>query len=87
MSDQRPEIQRWELQLDEGFCTCEMQKSEPGEYVLHSDHLRHLTLAKIEVLEELPVRVVGDGPACLDTDCDRWVSRKIAALRKELEHE
>lgn len=39
---------------------------------------------QIAVLEELPVRVVGDGPAYLDTDCDRWVRRKIASLRKEL---
>lgn len=82
MRDQRQEIERYET-----FGGEILEKDPDGAAVLYADHLRHLTLAKIEVLEELPVRVVGDGPACLDTDCDRWVSRKIAALRKELEHE
>ena len=55
MSDQRPEIQRWELAraLSDGGISAEMVAEPEGYYVKHSDHLRHLTLAKIAALEEM----------------------------------
>jgi hypothetical protein len=61
--------------------------SGPGEteYVIYTDHLRHLKLAQIEVLEEMEragIQRYGRLPYTVEFD---WVGRKIAALRKEIE--
>ena len=66
-------IQRWELR--NGFRGEDAYKHEDGPYVWYMDHLRAVTLAKIEVLEE------ENGEA----DTAKWRQAKIAALRKELE--
>jgi hypothetical protein len=48
VSDQRPEIQRYET-----FGGEILEKDPDGAAVLYADHLRHMTLAKIEALEEM----------------------------------
>lgn len=53
----------------------QMELHPLGDYVEYEDHLRAVTLAKIEVLEE------ENGEA----DTAKWRQAKIAALRKELE--
>lgn len=61
--------------------------SGPGEteYVIYTDHLRHLKLAQIAVLEEMnaAMRKQNGGPFCNEES--EWSNAKIAALRKELE--
>ena len=81
MTAPRPEIQRWTTSLDAPFA-----RKGDGEIVLYADHLRFVTLAKIEVLEEMPVATVEtkDGKVHLAGEHERWVRRKIAALRKDL---
>ena len=80
MSDQRPEIQRYSPSEGADFW-----RSDNGKIVLHSDHLRAVTLAKIAVLEEEDAHMVSflcEGYA----DENRvWRQAKLAALRKELE--
>ena len=80
MSDQRPEIQRLTESFDEGGYLG-IAADTDGELVLHSDHLRHLTLAKIEVLEEMNERLGG-----YSKSVEGYCASKIAALRKELEN-
>jgi len=86
-------IQRWECELGEPerygdeWCNdyATMTENAEGEYVLHSDHLRHLKLAQIEALEEVWKEMPSE-----DFEEDEPLYRKdmvflkIAALRKEL---
>ena len=71
MTAPRPEIQRWTTSLDAPFA-----RKDDGEIVLYADHLRFVTLAKIEVLEEISEYY---GHTTRD-----MAQAKIAALRKEL---
>lgn len=73
-------IQRWTEHIDTD-CT-NMCRSSEGSWVNHLDHLRHLKLAQIEVLQSL-----------VDEEWNSWqpinmkksAIAKIAALRKEIE--
>lgn len=90
MTAPRPEIQRLEFYVeDDGDRDpWAVPHNDPtGDYVRHSDHLRAVTLAEIEVLEEMPVATVEteDGKVHLAVEHMQWVWRKITALRKELE--
>ena len=84
MTAPRPEIQRWTTSLDAPFA-----RKDDGEIVFYSDHLRFVTLAKIEVLESLlseemvPMRH-SNGYAVRAVPQVSFLN-KIAALRKELE--
>lgn len=81
---EREEIQRWEWErsLCDDECVAEMAHCATGDYVLHSDHLRHLKLAQIEVLEEMLTHFCGRD-AFIHGE-ENWIFNKIAALRKEL---
>lgn len=72
MTAPRPEIQRWTTSLDAPFA-----RKDDGEIVLYADHLRFVTLAKIEVLEEMNKNLTYKslGNAIVD---------KLIALRKEI---
>lgn len=75
----RPEIQRWAVTgswENNGLYHCE--EDSLGGWVRFSDHLRHLKLAQIAVLENVYSE---DHP---DEVCEN-IEYKIAALRKELE--
>ena len=69
----------------EGKVRCEhciMSRDAKGNWVFHADHLRAVTLAKIEVLES--------ARSALDsvpqtTAMFGWLRNEIAALLKELE--
>lgn len=80
MSDQRPEIQRYDPFIDSSGepyeLFADLAEDAQGKCVLYSDHLRHLTLAQLAVLEEVVEELNGFS----------WAQLKIAALRKELEN-
>ena len=80
-------IQRFCFAIDmsQEFCECDMKKEMDGEYVLHSDHLRHLKLAQIEVLEEMNAAMTKQNGGSFCNEESEWSNAKIAALRKELE--
>lgn len=65
-----------------------IEKSEDGEFVTYSDHLRHLKLAQIEVLEEVMEKhhqwMPHEDGACYMVQ-ERDMRVRIAALRKEIE--
>jgi len=66
-------IERWEwVDVWEGPS---IREADDGAFVTYSDHLRHLKLAQIEVLEEMQSKlyVVAD-----------QIAEQIAALRKEI---
>ena len=77
----------------EGKVRCEhciMSRDAKGNWVFHTDHLRAVTLAKIDALEELIAHMRArftsasnpTGSYCNEESL--WISEKIAALRKEL---
>ena len=66
----------------EGKVRCEhciMSRDAKGNWVFHTDHLRAVTLAKIEVLEEMLSRLGG-----YSNSTKGYCEAKIAALRKEI---
>lgn len=69
-----------EIQRYETFGGEILEKDNDGAAVLYSDHLRAVTLAKIEVLEEMLSRLGG-----YSNSAKGYCEAKIAALRKELE--
>ncbi|MCC7112138.1 MAG: hypothetical protein IT382_22785 [Deltaproteobacteria bacterium] len=81
MSDQRPEIQRYDPFIDSSGepyeLFADLAEDAQGKCVLYSDHLRHLTLAQIAVLEEISEHY---GHTTRD-----MAQAKIAELRKEIE--
>lgn len=92
MTAPRPEIQRLEFYVeDDGDRDpWAVPHNDPtGDYVRHSDHLRAVTLATIEILESLlademvPMRH-SNGYAVRAVPQVSFLN-KIAALRKELE--
>lgn len=82
------EIQWYDLHHYDGYEESEMVKSDDedpnGSWVLHRDHLRAVTLAKIEVLEDLLRTITNDADG-YDPDIANEIEQRIAALRKELE--
>lgn len=77
----RAEIQRYEahaIRMMNGVHYASLRRHDSGKSVLYSDHLRHLKLAQIAVLENVYSE---DHP---DEVCEN-IEYKIAALRKELE--
>lgn len=72
---ERPEIQRWTTSLDAPFA-----RKDDGEIVLYADHLRAVTLAKIEALEFARRNIT----CCLYSVAVNEINNKIAALRKDL---
>lgn len=84
MTAPRPEIQRLEFYVeDDGDRDpWAVPHNDPtGDYVRHSDHLRAVTLAKIEALEFARRNIT----CCLYSVAVNEINNKIAALRKELE--
>ena len=83
MTAPRPEIQRLEFYVeDDGDRDpWAVPHNDPtGDYVRHSDHLRAVTLAKIEALECARRCIV----CCAQVTAAEELALKIAALRKEL---
>lgn len=83
------EIQRRELR--NGFRGEDAYKHEDGPYVWYMDHLRAVTLAKIEVLEEECDASDAEDIEFADPSVQRyairreqWRESRIATLRKEL---
>jgi len=91
-------IQRYRLdfQTMEAHNSTRMLPQSDGQLILYgdymkamkkknADHLRHLKLAQIAVLEEMnaAMRKQNGGPFCNEES--EWSNAKIAALRKELE--
>jgi len=68
-----------EIQRYETFGGEILEKDNDGAAVLYSDHLRAVTLAKIEVLEEMLSRLGG-----YSNSTKGYCEAKIAALRKEI---
>jgi len=76
-------IQRWTEHIDTD-CT-NMCRSSEGSWVNHLDHLRHLKLAQISVLEEMNAAMTKQNGGSFCNEESEWSNAKIAALRKELE--
>lgn len=78
------EIQRYEIRDYDPGVKAVTRPPREMDLVEYSDHLRAVTLAKIEVLEEMlqQVSVLSDFKSMHVTE---WLDIKIAALRKELE--
>lgn len=74
------EIQRWAIGEWDGGLRKVNAPPQEGDLVNYSDHLRAVTLAKIEVLEEMLSRLGG-----YSNSTKGYCEAKIAALRKELE--
>lgn len=87
MSDQLPEIQRYDPDL-KYIGTSEyvavFSRSEHGDAVMYEDHLLRLTLAKIAVLEEEDLHMVNFFEGTYNDENRMYRQEKIAALRKEL---
>lgn len=69
-----------EIQRYETFGGEILEKDNDGAAVLYSDHLRAVTLAKIEALEFARRNIT----CCLYSVAVNEINNKIAALRKDL---
>jgi len=80
-------IQRYEVRdsYPVGMERVEHSKPRETDLVYYSDHLRHLKLAQISVLEEMNAAMTKQNGGSFCNEESEWSNAKIAALRKEIE--